>query len=70
MDCKQLLTSSNPNPDLNPDLNPYFNLHPHARLILILEKCNAEYDQKEFPAVLFKSVSIDHMYVAKKTPKG
>ena len=40
-----------------------------GRLIASLEKCNTEIEQKDFPAVLFKSVTADHAYVQKKNPK-
>ena len=40
-----------------------------GRLISSLEKCNTEIEQKDFPAVLFKSVTADHAYVLKKNPK-
>jgi hypothetical protein len=40
-----------------------------GRLIATLEKCNTEIEQKDFPAVIFKSVTADHPYVPKKNPK-
>ena len=41
----------------------------HGRLISTLEKCNTEIDQRDFPALAFKKVSIDHSYISKKNIK-
>jgi tetratricopeptide (TPR) repeat protein len=41
----------------------------HARLTANLEKCNTEIDQRDFPPLSYKSISIDHAYVLKKNPK-
>ena len=40
-----------------------------GRLIASIEKCNTEIEQKDFPAVIFKSVTTDHAYILKKNPK-
>ena len=34
-----------------------------------MEKCNTEIDQRDFPSLSFKTVSIDHTYVHKRAPK-
>ena len=38
-------------------------------MIATLEKCNTEIDQRDFPALFFKPVAIDHAYIPKKNAK-
>ena len=41
----------------------------HSRLVQSLDKSNTEIDQRDFPPLHFKVVSVDHPYVARKSAK-
>ena len=41
----------------------------HSRLIQSLDKSNTEIDQRDFPPLHFKTISVDHPFVVRKAPK-